>query len=375
MRSTGLKPTSLEEKLSTFDPERLLEEASTIPKAWYWDDEIYQRERKAVFLDSWQMVARTSQLQEPGSFVTLDIAGEPVIVTRDKNGSLNAFSNVCRHRAARVATEAEGTANVLRCHYHGWTYDLNGCLMAAPEFMGVCNFQKEDNSLPAWSVETWRQFVFVRSPYGSEKFPSLAEFMAPVDQLNNDAGLESMHFVARKEYIIGCNWKVFVDNYLDGGYHVNTIHPALGGVIDYSKYRTELHPDSSVQISPLKQGEVSNVRSGDCAYYWWLFPNLMINIYEGVMDTNLVLPVGPDSCRVLFDFYFADTEGSKRKRFIEESIAVADRVQIEDLSICEEVQKGLNSQSYDTGRFSVRREAGGYEFHRLLARRLIGKAL
>ncbi len=106
------------------------------------------------------------------------------------------------------------------------------------------------------------------------------------------------------------------------------------------------------------------------AYYWWVFPNFMMNIYGGVMDTNLVLPLGPDACRVVFDFYFDQTEGPQAKQFMAESLAVAHEIQLEDLGICEEVQRGLASRSYNTGRFSVQREAAVYHFHRLLARRL-----
>jgi choline monooxygenase len=180
--------------------------------------------------------------------------------------------------------------------------------------------------------------------------------------------------VARREYELACNWKVFVDNYLDGGYHVNTVHPGLAGVLDYKHYRTEIHSFTSVQMSPLKPsgpGEVADVRRGETAQYWWAFPSFMLNLYEGVMDTNLVLPLGPERCRVLFDFWFADTEGVAAEKYVQESMAVAHQVQLEDAGICEEVQRGLGSRSFDTGRFSVRREGGGYHFHQLLARHLI----
>ena len=126
-----------------------------------------------------------------------------------------------------------------------------------------------------------------------------------------------------------------------------------------------------MQISPIKQADdatLGKVRAGSHAYYWWVFPNLMINIYEGVMDTNLVLPMGPNKCRVRFDFYFAETESATSRQFNADSIAVAHQVQLEDMAVCAEVQRGLQSRSYDTGRFSVKREAGGYHFHQLLAK-------
>jgi choline monooxygenase len=104
-----------------------------------------------------------------------------------------------------------------------------------------------------------------------------------------------------------------------------------------------------------------------------VFPNLMLNVYQGVLDVNVVVPLAPDRCRVVFDFYFRDTQGEEAQRFIARSISVAHEVQMEDAGVCEDVQRGLASWSYDTGRFSVRREAGGYHFHQMLARWLRGE--
>jgi choline monooxygenase len=325
-----------------------------------------ETERKAVFGNTWQAVGRADQVAEPGRFFTADLAGEPILVTRDGEGVLRAFFNVCRHRAAQVCPEAEGHVSRFRCRYHGWTYDLTGRLRGTPEFDGVDDFCKEDNGLVAMAVGVWGPLVWVH--LGSNPQP-LSDLLAPLTRRTNDLGLEKLCFVARKEYRLACNWKVLVDNYLDGGYHVNTVHPGLAGVLDYSKYRTEIDGATSVQISPLKSStdEVAAVRGGENAYYWWVFPNFMLNLYQGVMDTNWVLPLGPSSCRVVFDFYFADTQGPAAEQYIAQSIAIADRIQREDVGICEEVQRGLASRSYSTGRFSVRREEAGYHFHRLLA--------
>jgi choline monooxygenase len=170
---------------------------------------------------------------------------------------------------------------------------------------------------------------------------------------------------------------VYVDNYLDGGYHVNTVHPGLAGVLDYRNYRSEIAGNTSVQTSPLKppgpadDAAVGTVRAGTTVMYWFVFPNFMLNLYEGLMDTNLVLPLGPDRCRVVFDFYFAETEGSQAKQFINDSLAVAEQIQQEDMDICAEVQSGLASRTFQTGRFSVRRESAGYHFHQLLGQRLL----
>jgi choline monooxygenase len=202
----------------------------------------------------------------------------------------------------------------------------------------------------------------------------LEEWVAPLARRGLEARISQLRFVARREYRVACDWKVFCDNYLDGGYHVNTIHPALASVIDYVNYRTQIDGHASFQTSPLSSGkdeQTSAVRRGE-AVYAWVFPNLMVNVSDGVMDTNLVLSDGPGRCRVIFDFYFADVEGEKARQFIEESMAVSHKVQLEDGEICEDVQRGLVSRVYDVGRFSVRREGAGYHFHQLLARWLRG---
>jgi choline monooxygenase len=363
----------LREKLELFDATPPLERARTIPSLWYFDPEIYAAECRTVFGNSWQLAGRLDQLREPGSFCTTDIAGEPVVVVRDQDGVLRAFANVCRHRAARVVEEAAGRTSRLRCPYHGWTYDLTGRLRGTPEFEGVEDFCREDNGLPALAVETWGPLVWVHP--GANPM-ALTEFLTPLPERTAGLGMERLRFVERRSYDLECNWKVFVDNYLDGGYHVNAVHPGLAGVLDYAEYRTEVAGFTSVQSSPLRAPDAEadaatgRVRTGSAAYYWWVFPNLMLNIYDGVMDTNLVLPFGPGRCRVVFDFYFADTDGPAARAYIAESIAVAERIQHEDIGVCENVQRGLASRSFSTGRFSVRREAAGYEFHRLLARSL-----
>jgi choline monooxygenase len=366
--------TSLRDKLSRFDPELPLEQAHTIPSEWYFDPEIHAAECRAVFGATWQAVGRTDQLTGAGSYFTCCVAGEPILVVRDTEGLVRAFHNVCRHRAAQVMNEPAGTATRLRCRYHGWTYDLAGRLRGTPEFEGVANFRKDEQGLVELAVASWGPLVWVNQAAAR---PALAEFLAPLSERGATLGLETLRFVGRRQYDLACNWKVFVDNYLDGGYHVNTVHPSLAGVLDYAQYRTETFGMTSVQSSPLRPPDpqagdpaIGSVRAGDRAYYWWVFPNFMLNAYQGVMDTNLVLPLGPDHCRVIFDFYFAQTEGPQAERFIADSIAVADRIQDEDSGICEEVQRGLRSRSYATGRFSVKREVAGYHFHRLLAQRL-----
>lgn len=343
-----------------FDPALPLDRAKTIPSDYYTSPGIAQAESLHVFGKSWQCVGRAEQVAEPGQFLTAEIAGEPVLVIRDSEGQLRAFANVCRHRAAPLLTEPHGCVNKLRCRYHGWTYDLTGALRGTPEFDGVCDFDKASNGLvPLGGVTVAGPFVWVHLEKPMQ--PVTTEF-APFFAQSNFDGLQ---YHATRSYDLNCNWKVYIDNYLDGGYHVNTVHPALAGVLDYQQYRVELFERCNVQTSPLvsAEGSIGETRTGTAAY-WWLYPNFMVNLYSGVLDTNLVLPLDTDHCRVIFDFYFQPGASSS---FIQNSIDVAEVVQDEDILICEQVQRGLKSRSYSTGRFSVKREAGGYHFHRLVA--------
>jgi choline monooxygenase len=358
---------SIEQILSAYNDQAPLAQASTIPAAWYVDPRIAELERINVFGKTWQLVARTDQVQSSGQFISTMVAGEPVVVVRGNDGVLRAFYNVCRHHAAAVVTQACGHASILRCPYHGWNYGLDGALKGMPEFDGVENFDRTQNGLVPIRVETWECFVFVNLDNHAEP---LAKFLGRLVQRVAPLGVSKLHYFDRRTYDINCNWKVFVDNYLDGGYHVPHLHKGLNSVLDYKQYTIENEDRYCLQSSPMVASEedvaTGSTRKGDRAWYFWQHPNLMINCYAGYMDTNLVIPVDVDHCHVIFDFYFADVSEVSRD-YNEQSVNVGNRVQEEDLGICEDVQRGLKSRAYRAGRLSVRREAGEQLFHRLLA--------
>jgi choline monooxygenase len=217
-------------------------------------------------------------------------------------------------------------------------------------------------------LAAWEKFVWVNlDPFA----PALEVFLGRLVEGVRPLALGKLQFFDRRAYSIKCNWKVFVDNYLDGGYHVPHMHKGLNSVIDYTHYSIENDERHSVQSSPVRSSADSDsaaaaTRHGERAYYLWQYPNFMLNWYEGYLDTNLVLPDGVDGCTVIFDFYFADIS-EPRSEYNRQSISVSDRVQDEDIAICESVQRGLKSRAYGAGRLSVRREPGEHLFHRLLA--------
>ena len=360
-------PESLEQILASYNERASLAEASTIPAPWYVDARIAKLESKTVFSKSWLMVGRADQVERPGQFVTANVAGEPIVVVRGNDGVLRGFFNVCRHHAAAVVTEPCGQASILHCPYHGWNYGLDGTLKGMPEFEGVKNFDRQKNGLLPVKADIWESFVFVN--LDPQSLP-LKNFLGGLVKRVAPLGLSKLHYFDRRVYDIQCNWKVFVDNYLDGGYHVPHLHKSLNSVLDYKQYTIENEDRYCLQSSPMVSGTedaaIATTRKGDRAWYFWQYPNLMINHYQGYMDTNLVLPLDVDHCRVIFDFYFAEVD-EVHSEYNQQSVAVGARVQEEDLGICEAVQQGLKSRAYQAGRLSVRREAGEHLFHRLLA--------
>ncbi len=358
---------SVRSLLDLYNPSTPLKQASTIPSPWYFDTGLAELENAAVFGKTWQVAGRADQVRKPGQFLTADIAGEPIVVVRGEDGQLRAFYNVCRHHAAAVVTEPQGCANQFRCPYHGWTYGIDGALKGMLEFDGVCDFDRSTNGLVAVRADIWENFVFVNIDPDAG---SLREFLGAVPPIVTPLELTSkLKFFDRRIYTLQCNWKVYVDNYLDGGYHVPHAHKGLSSVIEYTKYTIENFERSCLQSSPLSSDAdsevgVASTRQGR-AFYLWIYPNFMLNAYEGVMDTNLVVPLAVDKCAVIFDYYFADISAAAEVRN-RDSITVSEKVQDEDQGICDAVQRGLGSRAYLAGRLSVRREAGEHLFHRLL---------
>jgi choline monooxygenase len=341
-----------------------LERASTIPADWYFDPGHHRRELDRIFARTWQQVALVSQVARPGDYVTLELAGEPLVIVRGRDGAIRAFYNVCRHRAGTVAKDA-GCVKAFSCSYHGWSYGLDGALLAAPEMDGVRDFAKGRFGLVPVACETWGPLVFVNL---DPQAPPLLEILGTMPSMVAATAFGAMEFSVRVPYTIACNWKVYVDNFLEG-YHIPKAHPGLNRILDYKRY--EVHADGALitQGGParVKPGAKRAGRAGTTQYlYLWLWPNFMINVSPGVAQTNLILPIGPETTLCLFDYFFPAGSGRAHAARRKAAIARADAIQREDIDLCESVQKNLHSRSYTTGRYSAKRENGVYHFHELL---------
>ena len=347
-----------------FTVDERLARAATLPAPVYTDPAVLAREKARVFGASWQLVGREEQVARPGDFFTARVADEELLVVRGEDEKLRALSNVCRHRAGPVA-QGTGSRRSLTCGYHGWTYGLDGRLRSMPEFEGVENFRREDVRLPEFAVETWIGLVLANL---DPKAPALAAALEGLHGRLEGRGLGSMRLAYRRDWTLDCNWKVYVDNYLEG-YHIPVVHPGLMVELDYGAYRTETFQSGVLQVSPIK-GKGGRLRAegrGDEAAYWWIWPNLMLNVYPDNFSTNLIVPISAERTLTIFEWFFHGPEGPGVRARVEETVAFSDEVQLEDIAICEAVQRGLRSKTYVRGRYSRRRESGVHHFHRLWA--------
>ncbi|MFN9740848.1 MAG: aromatic ring-hydroxylating oxygenase subunit alpha [Acidobacteriota bacterium] len=351
-----------------FEIDKRIEYAETLPSICYTIPEYLAGEQERIFSRSWQLVGRLDQLPAPGSYLTGEIGGEPIVILRGRDDQLRGFINVCRHRAGPIAT-GSGQAERLRCGYHGWTYDLDGRLVGLPDFSGVACFNREEMGLIPVEVGTWEQFIFARIKSQQELSPSLVELLGEIPDVARGYDIGSMKFAERRDYTIECNWKVYVDNYVEG-YHVPIIHPGLMREIDYRNYRTLTSRYYSRQDAPIRtepDEQRRYVASGDHreALYFWVFPNLMLNIYPDNLSTNLIVPLGHDRTLTIFEWYFNDVDSPAAQEKIAATVELSDEIQQEDITICEAVQKRLGSRHYGRGRYSPKMENGLHHFHSL----------
>ncbi len=350
-----------------------LSRAATLPASCYTDPAMLALEHKNVFARSWQCAASLDQLRHPGNFLAVDVLGTPVVLTRDTAGKLNAFYNICRHRAGVVA-RGFGNRKSLQCAYHGWLYGLDGSLKNAPEMEGTLDFMPADFGLIPIKVDTWGPFVFVNL---SSDAPPLLEVLGKIPQETAKFDFSRMRVVKHIDYPVESNWKVYVDNYLEG-YHVPIAHPGLFREIDYAQYRVDTHRYYSSQYAPIRpvrtedaNGRVYAQLSGDDqALYYWIFPNFMLNIYMGMLQTNVVIPDGADRCIVRFEWYFSDDAPPESWDKLNDAIEFSDEIQREDAQLCADVQRNLKVGVYTRGRFNAKRENGVHHFQSLLSEHL-----
>jgi choline monooxygenase len=353
------------------DPD--IRRAETIPSAIYCDAALFERVRERIFARSWQLVADLDHVRTPRQVHPIALVDgfvdEPMVLARDDDDRLRCLSNVCTHRG-NVVVEQPGSCAQLRCRYHGRKFDLDGSCRSMPEFEQVEGFPCERDNLRHLPHEVWGRLVFaaVDPAYSFDELTGEVRTRIgwlPLDDFRLDASRS-------RDYLVQANWALYCDNYLEG-FHIPFVHTGLTEMLDYGEYRTELYRWSSLQVGIARGGEATfdlPVDSPDhgsdvAAYYWFLFPNLMLNFYPWGLSVNVVKPIAVDRTRVSYLAYVWD-----ETRLDIGAGAELDRVEREDEAIVEAVQRGVRSRLYDRGRYSPTREQGVHHFHRLLCEAL-----
>jgi choline monooxygenase len=370
-----------------------IEEAWTPPSAWYTCPTIFEEEKEKIFARNWVYAGRSEQVAEPGQFITGWNRDTPYIVVRSEDGQLRSFFNVCRHHANILVNDPQnqGKLDKFVCCYHGWTYALDGKLTKATKLKGIKNFSPKDFGLIEIPVTEWETFVFLHmGPCGEgrkfkmkpEEVPDLHKRLEPLKEIIHKTfgPLNNMEWVARKTFMVNCNWKIVNDNYLDGEYHIPYVHPGLNSQLNMKTYHTKLYDKFNIQFaesahsnssaSDVKVGQDFSERVGEKAVYAMLYPNFAINRYGAMMDINQVIPLAVNKTAVVYDFYF-EKGLNQGKDFVEKCIAASSIVQEEDSLICENLQKGLASFGYEKGRYAPSVELGTHHFHQLYAADLL----
>lgn len=343
--------------------------AQTLHADFYRDPRWFSAAREKIFPRSWQFLGDGGRAKTPGTAAPLALLegclDEPLLLTRDTADRVHLLSNVCTHRG-NLLCEGDSHGGQLRCRYHGRKFGLDGKFLSAPGFEGAKDFPSPADDLPRVPSAAWSQFLFASAApactFEEWAGPMLKRLAwLPLDQFAFEPALS-------RDYLVAANWALYVENYLEG-FHVPFVHASLNAVLNPDDYATELFRHGNLQLGIASSpGDAFRLPSASpdhgravAAYYWWLFPNTMLNFYPWGLSANVVVPLAPDRTRVQYSTWVWD-----RSRLNTGAGAGLDRVEREDEAIVEAVQRGVRSRFYSRGRYSPRWEAGVHQFHGLL---------
>ena len=340
----------------------------SLPATYYTDPEIYQLEMERIFYRSWNFAGYTSQLRNPGDYLTCKVGEESIIVVRGQDLRLRAFYNVCRHRGHWLL-EGAGNVGAITCPYHAWSYETSGALRYARESEQVPGFDKSNFCLNQVRVEEFCGFVFVnldrKAPPLIDQVPALAE-----EFRSYESRLDALHLVYRQEFVIESNWKNVIDNYNEN-YHTPNVHPVLASSLDMNDYQVHTHGmyfrhASGVNEDPLEGGFQVDEATYNRHDTWWLWPNLCPMCFPGGGFRVLhIMPDGPERTRETYDFYLPwETPTDEQWEQIKYA---CDVINGEDIGVCEGIQRGLRSRGFERGHILVDSERRWWSEHAVLA--------
>ena len=355
-----------------YNVDKDIRKARTLPSVFYKDVELFNK-ILSLFKNQWHFATHKSSLTNQNIMPLPhieQILNEPMILTK-QNNDYSCLSNVCTHRGMLICDEA-CSSTILKCSYHGRTFSLDGHFSNMPEFDGVVDFPSSDDNLTSFPLKEWKGLLFTGI--------SLSDFQKYISFLNHKLSWMPIETFSEnsssyRSYDINSNWALYVDNYLEG-FHIPFVHSDLHDTLDYDGYRTELFDNGVLQIGIARENEnFFNLPDSSpdyglkiAAYYFWLFPNIMLNFYPWGLSVNIVIPVSVDKTKIVYYGYVWNEDLLHKG-----AGADLDKVEAEDQDIVEKVQRGIQSDMYVNGRYSPTKETGVHHFHRLLSSSLSNK--
>jgi choline monooxygenase len=344
--------------------------ASTLPGELYSSPAFFESTKQSIFSKSWHFVTDTDEVRVDGSIYPFVMSpgflNEPLMINRTVTG-LKCMSNVCTHRGNILVKGKQQNCKGITCCYHGKRFDLDGCFKSMPGFEEAKNFPTEVDNLPQVSLEEFGKLLFASI---APAFSFEDSFTKILDRLSFLPHNDLKHYPElSRDYLVKANWMLYCENYLEG-FHIPFVHPGLSAAIDFGMYEYEIDKYFNLQIGIVKKGEETfDIPEGHVdfgkrvgAYYYWVFPNLMLNFYPWGLSINVVNPIEKDLTKVKFFSYVWD-----ESKFDKGAGSDLDKVEREDEEIVERVQMGVKSQLYTKGRYSPTMEKGTHHFHRLVA--------
>ncbi len=345
-----------------------IKKSHTLPGEFYKSEARFKEVVEKIFAHSWHYAIDTIDIKSNISIqpVTLlpNVLDEPVLFTRDKNGETHCMSNVCTHRGM-ILVEEGNKSRIISCKYHGRCFRLDGSFKSMPAFEEAENFPCEDDNLPHISFAEWAGMLFT----SLKPTIPFEEMIKPIQERLSFLPLDKMIFdpSKSKDYFVNANWALYCDNYLEG-LHIPFVHPTLNAALDFENYSSEIFPYCNLQLG-IGNDEADNFEIPEghqdygkkvYAYYYFLFPNVMLNFYKWGLSLNIVQPTSFNTTTVRFRTYLYPDAKAQQEDF------AIDQTEMEDEWVVERVQKGIQSRMYKRGRFSPSMEKGVHHFHLLI---------
>ncbi len=341
-------------------------QAKTLPGRYYTDTDVFRRELETFFCRMWFSAMRSEQIPKPGDYQLCEVAGESIIVTREKGGAVRALYNVCRHRGTRMCREELGKfANQIQCPYHGWTYGLDGRLLIAPH-MEEGAFRSEDYPLHAVTVGEWDGHIFLNLDPNPKP---LAHQLADLPEKFAAWRMQDLRLPKRIAYEVKANWKLISSTYNEC-LHCPILHPMLCRVSDPMSGNNDV-PQSTYIGGSMRFRDGAKTMSADGkrrreylpglseeqrkhVFYYAIYPNLLLSLHPDYVMAHRMWPEAVDRTRIICEWYFHPTEMAKANFSADDAVDFWDATNREDWAISELSQKGISSRAYEPGPYSPR---------------------